>query len=717
MELNKPIDLKLTSRYFQQNRGFAIRDVFDALVELITNSDDSYHRLYKKQKRNEDGGPILIEVKEQRKGQSSLIIVRDKAEGMTLQEMKKKLAVVGDRTSEEGDRGLMSRGLKDCTELGDIVVESIVDKRYYKCRINSRPAQFVPEVDGKKVSPKQRKELGVDKNGTSVTIYVAPDKRVPRIETIQEQLPYRFSLRDILSKKSATKVSIRKQETKPEKIIYLEPEGEIVVNERFELPEYPEAKCSLQIWRAETDLDDISYDKYRKSGLLIKGKRAIHECSLLHDGIEKDNVAGKFFGRLECEYIDNLIDEYDEREKKGERHPDNNPKFLIDPNRLQGLIREHPFTQALFRHPTDVLRKLIEEEKQKVSKKKEEVGNEATRKRLGELAKAASKFLSQQVDEIEELTKGDHLDEEAFARNGILLFPKYFNVALGEERLITLYVNPKMLNGTEEINVWSKDKNALNVLDMHPELRPHSKRSDRMIATFRVKGGRLTNQYITLIAKCGHLSAIEAYGKVVEKRGDEHEFQYDLEFGSKKYTVKEGRKRTLKIYAKYPEVLTEETLISVFSSDSESLAVKGRCFLSPVLGSNFAIGDVTVHGRRVKSRAVTITATLNSHEAKCKVKITSQEEQKVDFDFKLVEKDLGNFRAVWADQDGQPNLLEISAQHESIKRYLGPDFKGQNEPHFRIMLAEIVAESICRKALQYETQQNPWDFRFGRVEW
>jgi hypothetical protein len=35
-------------------------------------------------KRNEDGGDILIEILEQRKGNPSLVIVRDKAEGMTL---------------------------------------------------------------------------------------------------------------------------------------------------------------------------------------------------------------------------------------------------------------------------------------------------------------------------------------------------------------------------------------------------------------------------------------------------------------------------------------------------------------------------------------------------------------------------------------------------------------------------------------------------------
>src|SRR6266446_5734966 len=143
MKLGQPIDIHLAARYYQFNRAFAIRDVFDALVELITNSDDSYHRLFKKGLRPHDGGQILIEYLAQRGGNPSFVIVHDRAEGMTLDEMKTNLGDVGTRRSEEGDRGFMARGAKDCTELGAMTVESIKDDRYYKCELTSKP-QFVP---------------------------------------------------------------------------------------------------------------------------------------------------------------------------------------------------------------------------------------------------------------------------------------------------------------------------------------------------------------------------------------------------------------------------------------------------------------------------------------------------------------------------------------------------------------------------------------------
>jgi len=135
MKLGVPIDLHYSHRYFHFQRQHAIRDVFDALVELITNCDDSYHRLYKKHSRSEDGGPILIDILKQRKGATSVVIVRDRAEGMTLEEMREKLGDVGTRRSEEGDRGFMARGAKDCTALGKVIIESIKDEKYYKCAL------------------------------------------------------------------------------------------------------------------------------------------------------------------------------------------------------------------------------------------------------------------------------------------------------------------------------------------------------------------------------------------------------------------------------------------------------------------------------------------------------------------------------------------------------------------------------------------------------
>jgi HSP90 family molecular chaperone len=97
-----------------QQADQAIRkDVFRALVEVITNCNDSYSRL--EQAGWSVGGEIIIEV--QRKHKNSVIRIFDHAEGMTDSRMDKVVGTYGEATSgikeDKHVRGMWGRGLKD----------------------------------------------------------------------------------------------------------------------------------------------------------------------------------------------------------------------------------------------------------------------------------------------------------------------------------------------------------------------------------------------------------------------------------------------------------------------------------------------------------------------------------------------------------------------------------------------------------------------------
>src|SRR5450759_2350363 len=169
-KLGVPVDMKVDKRYAEFARQFAIGDVYDGLVELITNSDDSYHRLFRDKRRSTDGGDLLIETEERRKGAPSRIIIRDRAAGLDANEMKEKLSSPGRFSSDRGDRGYMGRGAKDCTTLGDLVYESIKDDRYARCRLG-RNMTFTPEIKNQRVTKELREALGIQRgNGTTVTL-------------------------------------------------------------------------------------------------------------------------------------------------------------------------------------------------------------------------------------------------------------------------------------------------------------------------------------------------------------------------------------------------------------------------------------------------------------------------------------------------------------------------------------------------------------------
>src|SRR4030095_1624880 len=104
----------------------------------------------------------------------------------------------------------MGRGAKDCTELGDLTYESIKDDRYYRCKITN-DLKFILEENGSKPSRELRKLLGLkDGNGTSVSLLLREDIRLPRIQSLVTDLPWHYALRDIMSEASDTRILLRK---------------------------------------------------------------------------------------------------------------------------------------------------------------------------------------------------------------------------------------------------------------------------------------------------------------------------------------------------------------------------------------------------------------------------------------------------------------------------------------------------------------------------
>ena len=716
MKGGQPIDIKLSARYYQFNRSHAMRDVFDALVELITNCDDSYHRLFENRRQYQDGGPVLIEYLGA-KNQSKLII-HDRAEGMTLDEMRERLGDVGTRRSSRGDRGFMARGAKDCTELGSMTFESVKDDRYYKCELTTTP-QFIPWANGKKATKEIRGRLHIGRgNGSAVTLEIDQQHRVPRFDTILRDLPWHFALRDILSEDSPTKVllkNLNKTDSSREKLVYRNPEGEPVIDESYVVPGY-ETKALLKIYKSPEAFEDTR-DRFRRSGLLIKGERAIHECGLLSQEFERDPLGKKYFGRIECPHIDILLREYDDRRERNEKHPESNPVLLIDPNRQQGLAREHPFTKSLFLVPSERLRALIAAEREAEKSKSREVATKETKDRLDRLAKRASDFLKQQLDE-QELSQGEDVDQNAF-KQGTLIFPTYLNVIEGQERTLTYYVNSALLDGTkrQHIAVAESEDPALTVVDAKFEIRPHRNRTDRFLGTFRVRGEALKDSVIIRV-NCNRLPEAQAVASVVESGTQDHVFEQPLEFEHNEYRVREASRRSLEIFAMCPEVVSEPTGVSVLSSDSAAVPIRGACTLVPVAGSNYATGTVIVQGRRLHAKSQ-VRASVNNRETTAIVKVVQKlPESGIPIKIELRPEDYGKFRARWADHEREPNLLLVSARHKSLSRYLGPepDFEGQTSAHFRVILAEIVAESVCRKSLTLEAKERTWEFRWADLK-
>lgn len=712
MKQQAPESLVYTKRHGYMTAQYAVRDIYDALVELITNCDDSYHRI-----GNEEG-QILIEIERRHKGKS-YVIIRDKAEGISLEEMRKKIKKVGDLTSANGDRGFMARGAKDCAVLGKVTFESIKDGRYSKCEVLPS-MDFVPYSPSERATEQIHNRIKIPRgNGTVVTIETNPNVRIPRHETLVSDLPKIFSLRDIMHKDSGKKVFLRNlnENARPDKLIYQDPGGEVVIDEKFEVSGYPGAIAQLIICKANSRLDDPPDKRFRRTGIFIKGERAIHEVTLFAREFEDESYAEFYFGKLTCSFIDKLCKEYDERRESGLPHLDNNPILLIDPNRQAGLRREHPFTKALFRIPTERLRSLVAKDKEKEREKRAQIENKQTKEQLKKLAKAASKFIRDKIEEFEEFTlEGGMIESKEFTKKGVLIIPNSYTLSIGEVK--TFVFRAKKVPGIspeEKVKV-TRDDNSICIITSEFLLSPSRTSEGILTGSFKVQGAReIETTYLR--ATYNGLPQAEALISVVKSKIEEIEIPNGFAFERKAYRIREGKKKRLLLRAKYPSVIAEDSPIEASSNCDDIVILRPRALLRPIAGTNYAEGYVTIQGRRLGAKGK-ITAKVHGYIAETKVKvIQAGPEEGIPIEIKIRDEDYGNFRAKW-DRPEHPNWLLISARYDSIRRYLGPgpQFEGQNSPHFKLLLAEIVSENVTRKILENLEKQASWDYENLGIE-
>ena len=189
-------------RYQRQNMERAMRGQIErGLVELVTNSDDSYRNL------EDDGrkvsGKSRIDVERKKRGPSK-VITHDRADGMDREEMFNKLGTLGKRTSGfEGGRarrGLHGRGARDVIAFGTAHFESIKDNEYNHLIIPPSLKCHFTEPHPRKVTQEIRKKLGIPSgDGTVVTVEVESRFRIPQHERLVKNFSRHYSLRYISS--------------------------------------------------------------------------------------------------------------------------------------------------------------------------------------------------------------------------------------------------------------------------------------------------------------------------------------------------------------------------------------------------------------------------------------------------------------------------------------------------------------------------------------
>lgn len=144
------------------------------------------------------------------------------------------------------------------------------------------------------------------------------------------QLSYHYELRDISSDPQGEIVlgnlNSRGTKTRLNYGVEVESLTEVFCS-RLEIENYPEADVNLQVWRLPEYCEQYRTDPTTACGILVKGRRAIYDNTLFNQAGKPH--AGWFCGRLTSRYIDQLSNEYDDRQANGEPHPPTNHMPII----------------------------------------------------------------------------------------------------------------------------------------------------------------------------------------------------------------------------------------------------------------------------------------------------------------------------------------------------------------------------------------------------
>ncbi len=442
----------------------------------------------------------------------------------------------------------------------------------------------------------------------------------------------------------------------------------------------------------------------------MKSRHAVHEATYFDRALESDPHALWFYGHLTCEYIDDLWNEWDENYLQGREQSESNPIPVLDPSRRTGLDREHPFVQALFEQVLNRFRPLVEEERRREENQRSNIESQETRQRLDALEKAAIDFMREFEDEEEPARAQETKSSSSrFLEQGFAISPPYAKMVMGESRAFRLRVSqeafPELSAGVPvQVDAATDD---IAVMDGAFELREDGKK-DILSARWMVRADSPCAA-TGLTVSAGPISG-ESLIEVLASRAELYSDVTDFGFRRKSYIMRTSTPRKkIRLYAPlemFPECIDIDVAIS-----GDAFGVRGQHQLKPKPDLGVAVCTITIvcDGTEAKE---TVTARAGDRESSAVIR--SVNPLGSGLEIRLEDVDLGSLRHRW-----QQNVLEIAAQHPSVGRYLGSQsegYPGQGSRHFRLLLAEIVAEAVCTRIMEHQEELAPGryaDFGWG----
>jgi hypothetical protein len=718
----------------------SVRSMFDVLVEVFTNCDDSYHRMFSMGEISKDGGRIYIDI-DNKKEKETNFTVRDHAEGLSGDEMWDKLRVIGCGESGDGSRGVVGGGAKTYGVLGAACIESIKNNKYSKMRIFV-DGQVTMEVKDKMVTPYIRKRLNIKrKNGTvvSVTNIIFP---VESVETIINRTLVHPALRMMLRKSSPTHLFVKEMDHDEKfyaRIFNEDIKGGTVLDKEFEVKVdgYPTYKPRLRIWDAKEPYNDATSNiKNRYSGILMLSKRTIFENLRFFDsGLNTSPFMTSFCGLLECDYIYDLIYQnkhffdvlkIDSIEKiRANKELIKNNRSVFDRSRYDGLIREHPFVKKMLEIASDLVLTFSDDIIQKNNKGQSNLMDRAHRKELDSATRALAIKMGEDHKKLwkttpeksdmyipdEDISGTSKSSNKQFLFNrGAVIIPGGFTTVVGNRITASYhaYRNSDELLG-KVVNIEC-DSDLVTIETTSFQLKEHPVDEYKLVGSFKMRTNGIGSN-IQVVAKCVGLPDAVLNINVVAEQDLVYKFSEgkNLEFSARIYSVKEGQTKNIKLFLKSDVVDSDKELEmiririldarkfknGVKEESEDGLQLRTNCIFKLHKSKQYYEGYFKVYGVNKNEKAV-IEAKYKNETRHSAVKVLQGNMDCANIKVNYTKEDVGS-RYRW-----KGNNLLISEADPTVKLLLGKGTNGCSRKithEFRILVAEIITEAFVFKWL------------------
>jgi hypothetical protein len=336
-----------------------------ALVEYIKNCYDSYVRL-----TNGNLAAVNATIKIGVNVKERYIYSIDNAEGMSAKNMFDSFSQVGSHTGGDNNsvNALFSKGATDTTALGELTYVAILDNKLSSCTV-SHTDVFYSNISDRPVTAEERLKYSIPKNGTYLQLDLLSTYTMKSYEYVRSVHKY-FSLITIMNNPYVdvlfNYVDISGNVIDKDTKLVLDPietNNVLVKDQIIEIPGWfrdngDPVQSTFDLFLAKDTIDDVTTaDHYKRSGVFIEYNGVTVDRTHFNRSIESIPVSNRIFGTLKCDFIFELLRRYDSADNTDPK----NMLPLIEPNRLTGINRQHPFVSDLFKVPQAQLKYILED--------------------------------------------------------------------------------------------------------------------------------------------------------------------------------------------------------------------------------------------------------------------------------------------------------------------------------------------------------------------